>query len=352
MNRAELRSPSFQQRSLFGTLHMINAVERCLARSILATFLALLATVSGPVDRARSETVRVMTFNLWHGGDAGKQSLEQTAAVIRASRADIVGLQETHGLAPEGERRPNRAKELATSLGWHYLDQGGRTGIISRYRIANATPKQWGAQLTLSSGRPFYVFNVHLAASPYQPYQLVQIPYGDADFISTEDEAVKAAIETRGTKVAEMLAELKASVPDDAPVAITGDFNEPSHLDWTASAVKHDCCPLEVCWPSTHAVALAGFSDAYRSVHPNPVERRGLTWTPTTQINDPDDRHDRIDFVFVGHLEHCDARLNDAKTIGESDEFADIVVTPFPSDHRAVVAEIVFPRDQKEPQGN
>ena len=46
---------------------------------------------------ASAETLRVMTFNLWHGGDAGKQRLTQTLAVIRAAKADIVGLQETGG---------------------------------------------------------------------------------------------------------------------------------------------------------------------------------------------------------------------------------------------------------------
>ena len=52
------------------------------------------------------ESIRVMSFNLWHGGDAGGQPLKQTIAVITRARADIVGLQETAGLAPEGAPRP------------------------------------------------------------------------------------------------------------------------------------------------------------------------------------------------------------------------------------------------------
>src|SRR5687767_8422684 len=81
------------------------------------------------------ETIRVMSFNLWHGGDAGKRPLEQTIEVIKESRADIVGLQETAGIAPEGEPRPDRAAEIARRLGWSYLDQGERTGVISRFKI-------------------------------------------------------------------------------------------------------------------------------------------------------------------------------------------------------------------------
>ena len=44
--------------------------------------------------------IRVMSFNLWHGGDAGKQPFERTVAVVKESRADIVGLQETGGARP------------------------------------------------------------------------------------------------------------------------------------------------------------------------------------------------------------------------------------------------------------
>ena len=73
---------------------------------------------------------------------------------------------------------------------------------------------------------------------------------------------------------------------------------------------------------------------------PIPCERPGRTWTPTTQLTDPKDRHDRIDFVFV---RGTDARVKSIKIVGEAAEFADIVVQPYPSDHRAVVAEIELP---------
>src|SRR5262245_6035933 len=61
---------------------------------------------------AEPALVRVMTFNLWHGGDAGKQPLERTVEVIKQAQADLVGLQETEGLAAEGPR-PDRAAEIA-----------------------------------------------------------------------------------------------------------------------------------------------------------------------------------------------------------------------------------------------
>jgi endonuclease/exonuclease/phosphatase family metal-dependent hydrolase len=286
------------------------------------------------------EVVRVMSFNLWHGGDAGQQPLDRTVALINESQADLVGLQETAGIAPQGEPRPDRAAEIAKRLGWHYLDQGGNTGIISRFKIGAATPGKWGAKVELPSGRQVYHFNAHLAHSPYQPYQLLRIPYGDAPFLKTAAEAVRAAHDARGSQIGRMLAEAKTILSDGLPVFLTGDFNEPSHLDWTSAAVKANHCPLAVPWPTTKAVEAVGFMDAYRAVHPDPVKKRGLTWTPTTKTDDPKDRHDRIDFVFVGGSK---VNVRATKIVGESREFADVVVTPYPSDHRAVVAEVELP---------
>jgi endonuclease/exonuclease/phosphatase family metal-dependent hydrolase len=304
--------------------------------------ISLAAVCAGLVNKTKAvepmpETIRVMSFNLWHGGDAGKQPLEQTIEVIKQSRADIIGLQETAGLAPEGRPRPDRAAEIAERLGWHYVDQGDRTGIISRFPIIATTPRKWGVKLQLPSGRQLYMFNAHFAHAPYQPYQLLDIPYEGAPFLKTAEQAVRAARDARGAEVERLLAEVSAVESEGLPIFITGDFNEPSHRDWTEAASAAKLCPLCVEWPATKAVEDAGFVDAFRAVYPDPVERPGRTWTPTTQLTDPQDRHDRIDFVFVYGAA---AQVKSTKLVGESREFADIIVAPYPSDHRAVVAEI------------
>jgi exodeoxyribonuclease III len=73
-------------------------------------------------------------------------------------------------------------------------------------------------------------------------------------------------------------------------------------------------------------------SDAYRAVYPDPVSHPGWTWTPITREDDPRDRHDRIDMIFTGP----GVRVTSAAIVGERPERADIVVRPYPSDHRAV----------------
>lgn len=283
---------------------------------------------------AAATTLRVMTFNLWHGGDAGGQPLEQSAEVIRASRADVVGLQETRGHAIDGQR-PDHGARLAEILGWHYHNQGGSPGVLSRWPIIAHTPGGHGVTLQHPDGPEFHVFNVHLPHAPYQPYQLLGIPYHDAPFLTTADEAVDAARRARGRHSARLIAEMRAAIADDRPVFLTGDFNEPSHLDWTARASAAGLCPLVVAYPTTLTITAAGMTDAYRAVHPDEVARPGWTWTPITRPDDPADRHDRIDMIFFAGPR---VSVTTCQVVGESEEFADIVVAPFPSDHRAVVA--------------
>jgi endonuclease/exonuclease/phosphatase family metal-dependent hydrolase len=304
--------------------------------------------------------LRVMSFNLWHGGDAGRQPLEQSAAVIQAARADIVGLQETHGLTPEffssdvpvqaGQTapalkwpdhpvdRPDNGARLAQMLGWQYFDQGSRRGILTRHKLVSTTPRGWGARIELPSGHQVYMFNAHLAYWPYQPYQVMDIPYDGQPALHTEAQVVQAAVEARGAQVTEMVAELKIALMEGMPTFLTGYFNEPSHLDWTAAAAAAGKCPLKVEYPSTRAVVAAGMRDTYRSLHPDEVHQRGYTWTPLTSPDDPGDIHDRIDFVFMGGM---GAVLQSFEIVGEAPEAADIIVTPYPSDHRAVVSSFL-----------
>ena len=297
--------------------------------------LGVLLLDSFPVRLVAAESIRVMTFNIWVGGDSGKQPLSQTLEVIRAAKADVVGLQETHGHKKDG-RTPDNGLKLAEMLGWNYFDQGERTAILTRFTIVTNTPRKWGVSLRLPSGRQAWMFNAHLMHAPYQPYQLLGIPYADAPFIKTAPEAVSEARKARGEQVERLLSELKPALAAGQPVFLTGDFNEPSHQDWTQRAADSRKCPLAVEFPSTLAVTRAGMRDTFRSVFPDEVAKSGWTWTPTTKPDDPKDRHDRIDFVFVGP----NVTVKRSDIVGEDPKFADIVVQPYPSDHRAVVTTV------------
>lgn len=287
-----------------------------------------------------ADNLRVMSFNIWVGGDSGRQPLSQTLKVIQTAGADIVGLQEKFGDKKNGVR-PDNGRKLAEMLGWNYFDQdpGNSTAILSRFPIITNTPKKWGVAVRLPSGRTAWHFNVHLAHAPYQPYQLLNIPYADAPFIKTSEEAVTEARKARGAQVERMLAELKPILAQGHPVFVTGDFNEPSHLDWTPRAAAAGKCPLPVQYPTTFAVTSAGLRDTFRFIFPNEITHPGHTWTPITKATDPMDRHDRIDFVFASP----NVSIKTSQVVGEHSDSAHLVITPYPSDHRAVVTAVEFP---------
>jgi exodeoxyribonuclease-3 len=118
-------------------MHLITSLRACL-------LLLMGISIADPAPISAAETLRVMTFNIWVGGDAGKQPLSQTAVVIRTAKADVVGLQETGGYQKgKGSPQPDNGRKLAETLGWHYFDQGERTGILSRFPIVTNTPRKW-----------------------------------------------------------------------------------------------------------------------------------------------------------------------------------------------------------------
>ena len=145
----------------------------------------------------------------------------------------------------------------------------------------------------------------------------------------------------RGAEIAKVLREIKSLPDKQAPVFVLGDFNEPSHLDWTEAAAKTGRHPIKVAYPTSTEMAKAGFTDAYRTIYPDEMKNPGYTWSSFYKFDDPTTHHDRIDFVYY---KGEDLEATDVKIVGENQEDADIVISPYPSDHRAVVATFNLPK--------
>lgn len=316
--------------------------------SFRAVLLACAASAVVPSVATATE-LTVMTFNIWGGGQNAGKPVDETAAVIRAVGADIIGVQEVkpepnpctaESCVPTG---PSIAKALAEKLGYHYLEQDAENpalwanAILSRYPIGAPTANKLGAPIDVE-GRKVWAFNIHPADYPYQPYQLLNIEYGKEPSLKTADEAIAAAKATRGPALDLLEADLKAADGADA-VFLFGDFNEPSFRDWTDAAVKVGNQPLAVAFPTTARVEADGFTDLFRKAFPDEVARPAFTWTPTSAPTDPSDHHDRIDFTFgmAKSLEVISAGI-----AGEKAPEADLVVTPWPSDHRSSFARVRF----------
>lgn len=290
-----------------------------------------------------------MTFNTWGGGGNDGNSLEQTVAVIRIVDPDIVGLQEVRReeaaceadrCAPDG---PSIAPQIAKQLGYYLYEQQHENAalwanaILSKFPIERVIGNDLGVVLNVGARR-VAALNIHLTDYPYQPYQLLGIPYADAPFLQTESAAIAAAESARSDAIDMVLSEMNSMQDADA-VFITGDFNEPSHRDWSEGAAAAGRHPLRVRFPSVATFEEAGFVDTYRTVHSDEMAKPGYTWTPLVAADDMSDHHDRIDYVLA---RGTDVSITSASVVGEAAPVAEIVVSPWPSDHRAVVVEVTI----------
>ncbi|MGH2680146.1 MAG: endonuclease/exonuclease/phosphatase family protein [Actinomycetota bacterium] len=293
--------------------------------------LALVLLLFTSTATAAPITVKVMTLNVFYGGDewnlrtgqwcvdkAGcPETIGHVVSAIEAADPDIVGLQE--GTANECV--------IADRLGW-YCEP--RLQLISRFPLidppgANGTY----ALAEVTPGRFVAMSNVHLPSDPYGPYWV------------RDGEPRNAVLDlertTRLPAIEPQLDVLPALADAGVPVFLTGDFNSPSHLDWTpeVNAVREEV-RYPVVWPVSEALADAGFRDSYREVHPDPVAVPGFTWTPPGTLESvPDEVHDRIDWVLV----QGPAQTLDTQLVGEAGgPDVDVERDPYPTDHRGVVS--------------
>jgi endonuclease/exonuclease/phosphatase (EEP) superfamily protein YafD len=151
--------------------------------------------------------MRVMTFNIWLGGDV--VDFGKVVDAITAARA--------------GHRRP------AGGRGQHAPDRRGagrpywsdRLHVVSRFPPID--PPEAHGEYVLARVRPGQVFalsNVHLTSDPYGPY-LVRAGRSLAQVLANE----------RATRLPEITATVAALRPASRrgiPTFMTGDFNTPS----------------------------------------------------------------------------------------------------------------------------
>lgn len=258
--------------------------------------------------------LRVMSWNLWLGGSLITDHRAKQVKTVLDARADVVGLQETAGTS---------ARDLAAALGWHHHTAGENLGIISRYpitaRLGDPEVGFYGAagvRIAVRPGREVDIWTAHLHYTPYGPYEYHFDGLGADQLVAHEE-----------VRLAQLKEALRWIGDGAVPVVLTGDFNCPSHLDWTA-----------VEWPVTRAAEEAGFHDSYRQAHPDPVAAPGHTWSPVHPVHEDGggrpEPQDRIDYVLHRGLRVLDSRTWVSGTPASWPEVAD---NDWPSDHAAVV---------------
>ncbi|BCU78781.1 endonuclease/exonuclease/phosphatase family protein [Luteolibacter sp. LG18] len=244
---------------------------------------------------AHVDRLKVLSYNLFHGWGKVTNGVRKGIDSILLSGADVVcTVESTDNVTGSNQFQP---QAVAAEIGWYYtrIPGGGDVGVLSRYPISDtySASVAVGARVTLCANplQEVIVYSAHLDYLHYGPYEAARA--GSTNESTLAEETASNRDEQATALMAAMQAQLDAA--DQTPVLVCGDFNCPSHQDWTpAAASLHS--GKTVAWPATVTLTSAGLVDTYRQLHPDPVAMPGNTWAP---IYTGDEPQDRIDFVFA-----------------------------------------------------
>jgi endonuclease/exonuclease/phosphatase family metal-dependent hydrolase len=299
----EKRHPSVRRLGVLATAVLLVVIAGCTSNESGDT------TDATPLATGESMELDVLVYNIEYGGDAS------TDKVMRELDADIVGVLESY----------NRLPEIAAETGYPYYNVALQ--LLSKYPIHEASGADGlYALIEVQPGHVVAFFNTHLDYVKYGP-KLIVNGMSVADAIESENEVRTSSLQIQ-------LPYMKELAEQGYPVFLTGDFNQPSSLDYTEETVgTREGIDEPVAWPVSEELFAIGFRDTYREIFADPVAVPGLT------KDNPDFREggvgDRIDYVYAGGpVETLDSQLVGEK--GGPD--VDVPFTPWTSDHRAVLS--------------
>ncbi len=319
--------------------------------------------------------LRFLTFNIWQEGTSVPDGFKKIRDVILETNPDVVCFSEVRNYRDE-DWTVKMVDALAEAEKKYYSEHvGGDISFISKYPIENGRQifDDHGTVVSVElnvDGHTILVFGVHLDYTYYASYLPRGYNGGDPDWKMIDDGYGKPAPYTvrdsvqaynlRSTRDEAITSFIKSVELESRPVVLMGDFNEPSFLDWTEAAKNMFCHNgLVIPWYSTVKMHEAGFVDAYRAFFPDEVANPGFTWPSyahekgTTSWTPMADERDRIDYIFfrgegietedvfiVGPKELYVYGEPDTSNTAQEKFLANEL--PWPSDHKAVYAKLLF----------
>ncbi|MCR9247454.1 MAG: endonuclease/exonuclease/phosphatase family protein [bacterium] len=352
---------------------------------MLSSLVWSLCLQAGAVEQETAPTkpdgvVRVMQFNIWQEGTSVDGGFDKIVDVIVASQADVVALSEVRNYQGADLHERLLAALRQKGEAFHGRYGGGDVGVLSRWPIDKAELIVDGRQIARGSivafhlridAEPLVICSAHLDYKNYATY----LPRGyDGNSFEMIDEDGDGEPDPV-TDVKKLHRMDQASARDDAlraflkyvkqnrmarcPVVLAGDFNECSHLDWTAATRDHwGHNGVAINWRNSVLLHKAGFRDCWRELYPDPLTHPGATWPSvafgkkTTTWTPKADERDRIDFIYhngqgirpqaawvVGSRRyHC---RDEVVTMKPKDRFA-LTTLPWPSDHKGVMVDFAI----------
>ena len=260
----------------------------------------------------------VLQWNIWQEGTMVPGGYNAIVNEIVRLKPDFVTFSEVRNY--RNTRFCDRITQSLRERGeTYYSFYSYDTGLLSRYPITDSLtifPENGdhGSIYKLVSqihGRKIAVYTAHLDYLSDAYYNVrgydgstwkeIPIPQTVGEVLEVNDAS------QRDDAIRDFIKAARQDINEGTIVILGGDFNEPSHLDWTRETKDlYDHNGLIVPWTVPLLLDNAGFVDTYRTLYPNVLTHPGftfpadnpliptkkLTWAPRS------DERDRIDYIF------------------------------------------------------
>lgn len=324
----------------------------------------------------KEQHVKFLQLNVWQEGAMVKGGYDALVDELVRTDADFVMLSEVRNYHNTRfcDRITTSLKEKGKT---YYSFYSYDSGMLSKYPIIDSVtvfPEKGdhGSIYKLVAdmdGQEVAVYTAHLDYLNCAYYDVrgydgnswakLETPLTDVDSIlrknvaSQRDDAIRLFIEDAAQERAK-----------GRLVFIGGDFNEPSHQDWTeATKDSADHHGLVVPWTVTSLLTENGFRDAFRTFYPDPLRNPGYTYPADCQNVDVNkllwapeaDERERIDYIFFYPAKGL--ALTQVNLYGPQgcvrkgqrmpENSADTFIAPlgiWPTDHKGIVAEFQLRR--------
>lgn len=269
----------------------------------------------------KAKTVKLMTWNIWHGGLHGNKANDyvkdssntiNVLKVLIQESPDILFMQETYCCG----------MDIAKQADFPYSWRGSSNlSIHSNYPIID----------TIDIYKPFNSHGVIIDVEGIKVLCVnIWLHYLPNYFEDIKKMSPDSLIIGEGkTRLKEITAILHSvdSLEEklNMPIILGGDFNSGSHLDWVESTKEAHYDKI-VEWPVSKLLKDRGYTDSFREANPNPTKTLDGTWGFLIE----DIISDRIDFIYY--------KGENIKTKYSKIVMDDPIDGFFNSDHRAILS--------------
>ncbi|HET9492197.1 MAG TPA: endonuclease/exonuclease/phosphatase family protein [Methylomirabilota bacterium] len=269
-------------------------------------------------------TLRVVTFNIFHGGAASGLTgdtawldgrLDLAVRELRALDPDVIALQE----ASTGHGRSNVAASLARELGLHHVHAPATSrvfplGLLNQFAVWLIGFAEGPAVLSRFPIAGWEVHDLPRCSQALDPRVLLRAAlvtsWGSLDVYSTHT--------TRDTCQHRRVAELVGARRNALPSVVMGDFNAVQGGEAIA------------------ALAGAGFVDVFSAANPG-----AAGWTVWQRIEVPESTvYRRVDYVFVLPGTAVSVRVRSSRVVLNTPGRLGNGAVLWPSDHYGVLADL------------